>query len=266
VSVAAASAVEAHSFAPAADAIVFRVRLLDGADTTVYARPFPLDRVEPRVVRLPRPEPLAAWCARGGVEHAIVGGFFVRDGGGPLGELRTAGVRRPSEPFLSPWGELRACVHVEGGELRIAARRKLPREPRGDLLQAGPLLVRDGRCLVADGADAEGFSAGADQFDSDITRGRHPRAALGLAAPVAWAVACDGRAEGEAGLTLSELAHLMLRLGARTAINLDGGGSTSLVCGGALVNMPREQEGSPIPGGRPVCTAITFVERASGHG
>ena len=263
---AGATAVAAHSFAPASDVIVFRARLLDGADTTVYARPYPLDRVEPHVVRLPRPEPLAAWCARGGVEHAIVGGFFVRDGGVPLGELRTAGVRRRSEPFLAPWHELRSCVHVDGGELGLAPRRELPSDPRGDLLQAGPLLVREGRSLMRDGMDPEGFSAGAEQFDSDITAGRHPRAALGLAGPLAWAVACDGRAEGEAGLTLSELAALMVRLGARTAINLDGGGSTSLVCGGGLVNVPREQEGTFIPGGRPVCTVVTFEERACGHG
>jgi hypothetical protein len=264
VNAVASPAVAAHSFAPAADVVVFRARLPDGADTTVYARPYPLDRVEPRVVRLPRPEPLAAWCARGGVEHAIVGGFFVREGGEPLGEVRTGGVRRRSVPFLAPWGRLRSCVHVDGGALGIARRPELPAQPRGDLLQAGPQLVRDGRSLIRGRADPEGFSAGAAQFDSDITLGRHPRAAMGLAGPVAWAVVCDGRAPGEAGLTLSELADLMVRLGARTAINLDGGGSSTLVCAGRLVNSPRELEGDPIPGGRPVATALTFEERARG--
>jgi hypothetical protein len=264
VSAVASPALAAHSFAPAAEAIVFRARLPDGADTTVYARPYPLDSVEPRVVRLARPEPLAAWCARGGVEHAIVGGFFVRDGGEPLGELRTGGVRRRSVPFLAPWGRLRSCVHVDGGALAIATRPELPAQPRGDLLQAGPLLVRDGRSLVRGESDLEGFSAGAAQFDSDITLGRHPRAALGLAGPVAWAVVCDGRAPDEAGLTLGELADLLVRLGARTAINLDGGGSTTLVSGGRLVNSPRELEGDPIPGGRPVATALIFEEHGEG--
>ena len=45
------------------------------------------------------------------------------------------------------------------------------------------------------------------------------------------------------------------------AINLDGGGSASLVCGGELVNEPRELEGTPIPGGRPIVTALTFAAR-----
>ena len=51
--------------------------------------------------------------------------------------------------------------------------------PRGDLLQAGPLLVRDGASVVT-GGDDEGFTAGAHQFDSDISDGRHPRCAPAL--------------------------------------------------------------------------------------
>ena len=43
------------------------------------------------------------------------------------------------------------------------------------------MLVRDGE-LGAPGVDVEGFSAGPRQFDSDITAGRYPRAALGVAA------------------------------------------------------------------------------------
>jgi hypothetical protein len=146
---------------------------------------------------------------------------------------------------------------------RIAARTELPAEPRGDLLQAGPLLVRDGRVVLAPGDDAEGFSAGQAQFDSDITEGRHPRAALGLGGGFACAVACDGRSRDDAGLTLLELARLLARLGAQHAINLDGGGSTSLVAGGALVNRPRDEHGAPPHAGRKICTAIAFVPRAS---
>ena len=41
----------------------------------------------------------------------------------------------------------------------------------------------------------------------------------------------------------------------------DGGGSTSLVCSGALVNTPRESHGIVLPGGRDVSTAILFAAR-----
>ena len=142
---------------------------------------------------LRRPQKLAPWCASRGVQEALVGGFFVRPGGVPLGELRTHGIARSVDPFAPPWAAVRACVNVSGGRVRIAQRDELPAEPRGDLLQAGPLLVREGEPCFERALDPEGFSAGQAQFDSDITDGRYPRAALGLAPAALIAVACDGR-------------------------------------------------------------------------
>jgi hypothetical protein len=235
-----------------------RLGLTDGAQTTVHVARYDARRTAVRVVRLPRPEPLEAWCARSGVEEAMIGGFFVRPDGLPLGELRTRGLVRASTPFEAPWGALRTCVHSHRGVVTIAPRPELPDAPRGDLLQAGPLLVRGGVPVVEDGRDAEGFSAGSSQFDSDITAGRYPRAALGLARGTLLAVACDGRADDDAGLTMRELAEAMAALGVETALNLDGGGSTSLVCGGVLRNVPREEHGVVLAGGRAVSTALVF--------
>jgi Phosphodiester glycosidase len=235
-----------------------RVTLADGAATTVHVARHDLARTALRVVLLPRPRPLLEWSASTRTPEAIVGGFFVRVTAEALGEVRTGGVRRPSVPFDAPWGGMRACVHSDGGRPEIVRRHELPPAPRGDLLQAGPLLVRDGARAIAPDADVEGFRVAAHQFDSDITDGRHPRAALAIAGDRLLAVASDGRARGEAGLTLTELADLLLGLGAEQAINLDGGGSTSLISGGSLRNHPRELEGAPIPGGRPVVTAIAF--------
>jgi exopolysaccharide biosynthesis protein len=149
-------------------------------------------------------------------------------------------------------------VHRGAGGVRIAARHDLPAVPDGDLLQAGPLLVRAGRWAIT-GADDEGFTAGAAQFDSDITAGRHPRSALALTPTSLLAVTCDGRHEDEAGLTLGELADLLVGLGATSAMNLDGGGSTALVCGGRLVNHPREQHGIELLDGRPISTALVLT-------
>jgi Phosphodiester glycosidase len=233
-----------------------RVALADGAGTTVHVARHPLATTEVRVVRLRRPQPLAAWCARNDAPEAIVGGFYARPHGTPLGELRTRGVSRRHEPFDAPWGDVRACVHVDGGAVRIARRDELAAAPRGDLLQAGPLLVRDGATVSG---DDEGFSAGARQFDSDITAGRHPRAALGVADDALLAVVCDGRADHEAGLRLDELAEVLVALGAHHALNLDGGGSSSLVCGGELRNVPRERHGVELPSGRAISTALLFT-------
>ncbi|HEY3021730.1 MAG TPA: phosphodiester glycosidase family protein [Solirubrobacteraceae bacterium] len=238
-----------------------RLRLADGAATTVHVARYDRPGTAVRVVRLARPEPLEAWCRANGVAEALVGGFFVRPHGTPLGELRTRGLVRASTPFESPWDGLRACLHAHRAELTIARRHELPASPRGDLLQAGPLLVRGGVPVVDDGHDAEGFSAGAGQFDSDITAGRYPRAAIGMTRRALLAVACDGRADDEAGLTLRELAEALAALGAEHALNLDGGGSTSLVCGGALRNVPREEHGVVLAGGRAVSTALVFRSR-----
>lgn len=214
-----------------------------------------------RVVALAQPEPLGAWCARSGMSDALVGGFFVTSSGTPLGELWIDGARRASVPFDPPSGPGRSCVAVEGVRVRLDGRGRLPAAPRGDLLQAGPLLVRSGRPLVRDDDDPEGFSAGRAQFDSDICDGRHPRAALGMTGDRLLAVVCDGRADDEAGLSLGELAALMAGLGARSAINLDGGGSAALVAGGRLRNTPREAHGLEVLGGRAIATALTFAPR-----
>jgi hypothetical protein len=236
------------------------IRLRDGARTTLYVASYPLSRTQVRVVRLPRPTPLAAWCEETGTGDALVGGFFVRPHGTPLGELRQAGVERRHVPFDSPWGGLRACLHVSADGLRIARRDQIATRPPGDLLQAGPLLVDRGR--VACGGDPEGFSAGRRQFDSDITDGRYPRAAIAVARrDRLLAVACDGRADDEAGLSMGELAEALIALGAVQALNLDGGGSTSLVASGRLCNIPRESHGVELAGGRAVSTAIAFSAR-----
>ena len=233
-----------------------RVTLADGAATTVYVAAYPRVRTEARVV-LVRNRRLADL----GHDDAIVGGFFTRPDGVPLGEVRTRGVARVHVPFDAPWSAQRACLHVAGGVPRIAPRDELGAQPRGDLLQAGPLLVRDGRAVYDRAGDPEGFSAGAHQFDSDITAERHPRAALAITETELLAVVCDGRSAADAGLTLEELAAVLERLGARDAINLDGGGSTTLIAGGRLRNRPRGGYNRPEPGGRPIATAIVFQRR-----
>jgi exopolysaccharide biosynthesis protein len=122
--------------------------------------------------------------------------------------------------------------------------------------------VRDGAVVFDPDDDREGFSAGAGQFDSDITDGRHPRAALGLGAEHLLAVACDGRrSRVDDGLTMGELAEVMLELGAESAINLDGGGSTTLVHRRHLLNRPYSTQDQPAPESRPIVTALLLVPR-----
>ncbi|MDQ2629401.1 MAG: phosphodiester glycosidase family protein [Actinomycetota bacterium] len=237
------------------------LRLTDGAATTLHVARFARHEFVPRVIALRPCSTVRAWCERNGAADAIVGGFYMRPGGPALGDLWIDSRALPTEPFDAPWHEQRACVHVSGGEVRLAPRAEIGGIPHGDLLHAGPMLARDGRSLIREGVDAEGFSAGSRQFDSDITAGRYPRAALGLTERELIAAVCDGRADDEAGLTMAELAEAMVGLGAGAAINLDGGGSASLVVGGVLVNTPREEHGLSLGEGREVATALHFAPR-----
>jgi hypothetical protein len=235
---------------------LWRHRLADGEETTLYAIRHPAAGTRVRVLHFPQPQRLDVWCAREGVGEAIVGGFFVRDPYRALGELWVAGRPVTHEPVASPYAQARACVISDERGVRLG---RVESSPRGDLVQAGPLLVSDGAVVFEPGEDREGFSGGAGQFDSDITDGRHPRAALGIGDRGVIAVACDGRRTGvDAGLSMLELAEVMRELGAQSAINLDGGGSTTLVHRGHLLNRPYSSQDQPAPASRPIVSALAF--------
>jgi Phosphodiester glycosidase len=236
-----------------------RIRLADGGETTVYAVVHPRRATRLRVACFEEAQRLDHWCAANGRPEAIVAGFFVRDPWRPLGEVRIGGEPVAHEPIAGPFGPLRSCIHVEpDGAVTLAPRGEVAAAPDGDLVQAGPMLVAAGRVVVGDG-DPEGFSAAAGQFDSDITAERHPRCALGINEEELFAVCCDGRRTGvDAGLDLAELARLLVSLGATDAINLDGGGSATLVHRGHLLNRPYSSVDQPGPESRPVVTALLF--------
>ncbi|HEX8521158.1 MAG TPA: phosphodiester glycosidase family protein [Tepidisphaeraceae bacterium] len=82
---------------------------------------------------------------------------------------------------------------------------------------AHDLLVRDGK-NVAPPADKPGFA-----------RGPHPRTAVGVkdGGKTLVLVVVDGRKKGKAtGMSLPDLANVMIKYGAQTAVNFDGGGSS----------------------------------------
>jgi len=105
----------------------------------------------------------------------------------------------------------------------------MPWEVR-DALAAGPVLVRGGRIAVSD--DEEVF------FGSSIPE-VHPRTAAGYTAQGELILlVVDGRQPSSRGVDLRELAAIMKELGCVEAVNLDGGGSSTLVVNGRLVNRP----------------------------
>ena len=104
----------------------------------------------------------------------------------------------------------------------------------------GPRILRAGRVAVA--ARAEGF-APVPSFFRSFVAGRQPRTLAGVRADgTLLLVTVDGRAPGwSAGMTLPEAARLMRSLGARDALNLDGGGSSTMTVRGEVVNRPSDR-------------------------
>ena len=75
-----------------------------------------------------------------------------------------------------------------------------------------------------------------------FTQAPHPRTAIGLSRDggTMYIVVTDGRREGVPGLTLPELAQFLDELGACTAMNLDGGGSSAMWVENQIVNRPSD--------------------------
>ena len=86
-----------------------------------------------------------------------------------------------------------------------------------------------------------------EKIAADIAKGRAPRTALGIKKDgTLLRVGVDGRNNNSAGLTLAELATYMLRLGAREAVNFDGGGSSVMAINGLVVNKPSDGKERPV--------------------
>ena len=67
----------------------------------------------------------------------------------------------------------------------------------------------------------------------------NPRTAIGMIEPCHYIfLVADGRSEDNEGLSLTELAEFMDSLGVTTAYNLDGGGSSTMVFQGSVINNP----------------------------
>ena len=91
----------------------------------------------------------------------------------------------------------------------------------------GPGLIENGEIIVS------------EEDEVGRAKASNPRTAIGeIAANHYLFVVSDGRTDDSEGLSLRELAEFMLRLGAVTAYNLDGGGSSTMVFNGLVVNNP----------------------------
>lgn len=145
-----------------------------------------------------------------------------------------------TEPFVD-W-------MTEGADVQlIADYSALPGVVQG-ATGGGPMLVTDGNILTLE-------SAAEESVGESFVTSSHPRTAVGQKANGELVfVTVDGRQGGRSvGINLFDLAKYMKSLGCVNAMNLDGGGSTTMVVRGEVINFPSTNGAM-----RPVSTSIVF--------
>ncbi|MGB7202601.1 MAG: phosphodiester glycosidase family protein [Pyrinomonadaceae bacterium] len=104
-----------------------------------------------------------------------------------------------------------------------------------DIVAGVPQLIKNGKIDI---------TWEQEKASKSFVETRHPRTAVAkLKDGKFLMITVDGRTEQSAGLDLYDLAKYMLELGAMDAMNLDGGGSTTMFLDGKVVNRPSDKEG-----------------------
>lgn len=141
--------------------------------------------------------------------------------------------------------------HIAMGDTVRLVLSFLPRRERLKTLVGGlPRIVVDGRNLPATDS-LPGLTA-------KFTETRHPRTGVGFSrnGSTVYFVTVDGRQQSSIGMSLVEFGDLMIELGCYQALNLDGGGSTTMVVEDKIVNSPSDASGE-----RSVANALLVVKK-----
>jgi len=179
-----------------------------------------------------------------GVEDAVVrGGVLAQLGPG-------GGTTIPRDAVvLSGTGGAARLLRRSAAGAKVALDLSLRAGARitGDapaVVGGGPRLVARGRVRLR--SSAEGFApVSAPWFFGSFVASRQPRTLAGVRRDGGLLlVTVDGRAPGwSVGVTLAEAARVMRSLGAREALNLDGGGSSAMAVRGRTVSRPSDRTG-----------------------
>lgn len=180
---------------------------------------------------------------------AINGGFFDTKNGNPVGVLKVGG-KLLHDDEGPKWVALGLG---KDGKTSFLQKPHVEQAKYEEALAAGPMLLLDGKRTPHTGWE-------------NMAKVRHPRSAIGATANgKVLCVVVDGRTEQSAGMTCDELATMLEALGCTAALNLDGGGSSTLWVRGesddGVVNCPCDAKTFDHHGERAVANAL-LVEAA----
>lgn len=192
-------------------------------------------------VRLSSPEQLYTALARGAYGRNVTektsvmaaqAGAILAINGDYYGSQERGYVIRNGVLYRDAAKDEQALVIDADGSMRIVEEAEVTAQALLDsgaqqVLTFGPALVMDGEIAVT----------ARDEVGRAMTN--NPRTAIGMVEPLHYVlVVSDGRTRQSTGLSLLKLAELMQSLGVRVAYNLDGGGSSTMVFNGEVVNQP----------------------------
>ena len=161
--------------------------------------------------------------------------------GDDYGTHRYGTIIRNGQPLRAAQTTRNMLIVDSNGDfsVRIDRKNEKPKQLSADLMDAGTWQTFEfGPALIENGQKLE-FSRVFDLISTKSSR-REPRTAIGQIDVLHYAViVADGRQDGYSiGMTLPELQDIFLSLSAKTAINLDGGGSTEMWFNGQIINRP----------------------------
>ena len=106
------------------------------------------------------------------------------------------------------------------------------------LIGGWPRLVKDGENVVISDSTLEGIIP-------RFSKVKHPRTGIGISqdSSTVFFITVDGRQESSSGIILVDFADLMIKEGIYQGLNLDGGGSTTMVIKGKVENSPSDKTG-----------------------
>jgi hypothetical protein len=179
-----------------------------------------------------------------------------------VSESRGTGLTRDQRSVQATGSDVDLLAGVQVGDrlrlrLRLVSRGARLRTPSGTTVtNGGPLLMRNGRIRVTQRRD--GFVRPNDpSFAYGFVIKRNPRTFAGIDAKRRTVlVTVDGRSADDLGLSVRESADVARSLGLVDAINLDGGGSTTMVVNGTVITRPSDAAGE-----RPVGDAVLITRR-----
>lgn len=159
---------------------------------------------------------------RSGAVAAINGSFFDMKAGNSVCYLRRDGVVVDTTSIGALSTVSNGALFIRKGKLRLMSwnkqKEKTCKLKRGTVLASGPLMLLDGKSCD--------FSA----CNPNFVKAKHPRSAVVLTGnKKILLIVVDGRRKGKAeGINIPELTHMIRVLGGKDALNLDGGGSSTL--------------------------------------